>query len=353
MKEQIEIIATKGKESLDSVKNMSELLAWEIRYLGRKSELNTLLKGLRDLSPEDKKIVGPLGNSTKQQLIALFDAKKKELAENSVDWASESIDITAPGIRVATGHLNPLTIVEHEIEDIFSTMGFDIADGPEVETEHYNFNALNVPKDHPSRDMQDTFWIKDDSTSTGLKTKKTKERYLPRTQTSGVQVRYMETHKPPLRVIIPGRVFRNEATDATHEHTFYQFECLMVDVEGRVSVATFKHVAEEFFSKFFGEKVSIRLRPSFFPFTEPSFEFDISCILCDGKGCATCKHVGWIELGGAGMVNQRVLEAAGYKRGQYQGFAWGFGMGRMAMMKYGINDNRLFLSGDLRFIRQF
>lgn len=345
MKEQIEKIGREGEASLMAIKGMAELEAWEVKYLGRKSELNNLLKGLRDLSPEEKKVVGPLGNSTKQKLITLFDAKKKELLENSIDWQTEGVDITAPGTLVRAGHLHPITRLEHEIEDIFASMGFAIADGPEVEMERYNFDALNFPKDHPSRDMQDTFWIKEE--------KKVKDRYLPRTHTSGVQVRYLEAHKPPLRVIVPGRVFRNEATDASHEHTFHQFECLMVDVEGQVTVATFKHVAEEFFSKFFGEKVSIRLRPSFFPFTEPSFEFDISCILCEGKGCPTCKQSGWLEIGGAGMVNQRVFEAAGYKRGVYQGFAWGFGMTRLAMMKYKITDIRLLLSGDLRFIRQF
>ena len=345
MKEQIEKIGQAGEASIATLKTMSELDAWEITYLGRKSELNTLLKGLRDLSPEDKKIVGPLGNSTKQKLIALFDAKKKELLESSIDWQALSVDITAPGTPVHAGHLHPITILEHEIEDIFSSMGFAIASGPEVETEHYNFDALNFPKDHPSRDMQDTFWVKGE--------KKVKDRYLPRTHTSGVQVRYMEAHKPPLRVIVPGKVFRNEATDASHEHTFHQFECLMVDVEGQVTVATFKYVAEKFFSTFFGEKVTVRLRPSFFPFTEPSFEFDISCILCEGKGCATCKQSGWLEIGGAGMVNQRVFEAAGYKRGMYQGFAWGFGITRLAMMKYKITDIRLLMSGDLRFIRQF
>ncbi len=345
MKEQIEKIGEAGEASIAMLKTMSELDAWEITYLGRKSELNTLLKGLRDLSPEDKKIVGPLGNSTKQKLIALFDAKKKELLESSIDWQALSVDITAPGTPVHAGHLHPITILEHEIEDIFSSMGFAIASGPEVETEHYNFDALNFPKDHPSRDMQDTFWVKGE--------KKVKDHYLPRTHTSGVQVRYMETHKPPLRVIVPGKVFRNEATDASHEHTFHQFECLMVDVEGQVTVATFKYVAEKFFSTFFGEKVNVRLRPSFFPFTEPSFEFDISCILCEGRGCATCKQSGWLEIGGAGMVNQRVFEAAGYKRGVYQGFAWGFGITRLAMMKYKITDIRLLMSGDLRFIRQF
>ncbi len=352
MKEQIEKIGQMGAEALATLKTGAELDAWEITYLGRKSELNTLLKGLRDLSPEDKKIVGPLGNSTKQKLTALFDAKKKELLESGVDWQALAIDVTAPGIPAHAGHLHPITLLEHEIEDIFASMGFDIADGPEVETERYNFDALNFPKDHPSRDMQDTFWIKQDL-SNRLRVKKEKEHYLPRTHTSGVQVRYMEAHKPPLRVIVPGRVFRNEATDAHHEHTFHQFECLMVDVEGTVTVATFKYVAEEFFSQFFGEKVTVRLRPSFFPFTEPSFEFDISCTLCGGHGCITCKQGGWLEIGGAGMVNQRVLEAAGYKRGQYQGFAWGFGMTRLAMMKYKITDIRLLMSGDLRFIRQF
>lgn len=352
MKEQIEKIKADGEASIAAITTMADLDAWEIAYLGRKSELNTLLKGLRDLSPEEKKIVGPLGNATKQKLISLFDTKKKELLENSIDWQAEALDITAPGRAPRAGHLHPITRLEHDIEDIFSSMGFDIADGPEVETEHYNFDALNFPKDHPSRDMQDTFWLASTSHG-GMKGKKAMDRYLPRTHTSGVQVRYMETHKPPLRVIVPGRVFRNEATDASHEHTFHQFECLMVDVEGQVTVATFKYVAEEFFSKFFGEKVSIRLRPSFFPFTEPSFEFDISCILCSGKGCATCKQSGWLEIGGAGMVNQRVFEAAGYKRGVYQGFAWGFGMTRLAMMKYKITDIRLLMSGDLRFIRQF
>jgi phenylalanyl-tRNA synthetase alpha chain len=238
-------------------------------------------------------------------------------------------------------------------------LGFAIADGPEIETEHYNFDALNVPADHPARDMQDTFWLASMKSldEGGLKSVNSqppndnKEKYLLRTHTSPVQVRYMETHTPPFRIIIPGRVFRNESTDASHEHTFHQFECLMVGDD--VSIANFKWVAETFFSRFFGKALSIRLRPSFFPFTEPSFEFDISCTLCDGSGCSVCKQSGWLEIGGAGMVNQRVFEAAGYPRGKYQGFAWGFGITRLAMMKYHISDIRLFMSGDLRFIRQF
>jgi phenylalanyl-tRNA synthetase alpha chain len=256
--------------------------------------------------------------------------------------AADAIDVTLPGIGAEAGHLHPITRIEYEIEDIFVSMGFAVVDGPEVESEWYNFDALNFPPDHPARDMQDAFWLGE---VWG------KKKYLPRTHTSSVQVRYMEQHKPPFQIIIPGRIFRNEATDASHEHTFYQFECLVVGSD--VSVANFKSVAETFFTAFFKKATSVRLRPSFFPFTEPSFEFDISCQLCRGKGCSVCKGTGWLEIGGAGMVHQNVLEAAGYKRNQYQGFAWGFGLTRLAMMKYKISDIRLLMSGDLRFIRQF
>ena len=343
LSERISAIQREGETALQAVMTMAELELWEVKYLGRKSELNALLKGLKDLSPEEKRIIGPLGNSAKQSLMKLFEEVKTTLLEKSIDWEGERIDVTAPGVAVSRGHLHPLTQLEHEIEDIFASMGFDIADGPEVESEWYNFDALNVPADHPARDMQDTFWLKGN--------KKQQERFLLRTHTSPVQVRYMETHKPPLRIVAPGRIFRNEATDASHEHTFHQFECLMVDEH--LSVANFKYIAQSFFEKFFEKKVTLRLRPSFFPFTEPSFEFDISCVLCDGQGCPVCKQSGWLEIGGAGMVNQKVFEAAGYPRGKYQGFAWGFGLTRLAMMKYKIADIRLLLSGDLRFIRQF
>lgn len=343
LSEQIVAIQKAGEEDLAKVQTITELTFWEVKYLGRKSELNILLKGLKELSPEEKRLIGPLAHTTKQSLTQSFERIKALLLQKSVDWESERIDVTAPGVSVASGHLHPITRLEYEIEDIFTSLGFALADGPELETEWYNFDALNVPADHPARDMQDTFWLKAD--------KKQKERLLLRTHTSSVQVRFMETHKPPFRIIIPGRIFRNEATDASHEHTFHQFECLMVDTD--LSVANFKYIAQTFFENFFGKKVEIRLRPSFFPFTEPSFEFDISCVLCDGAGCPVCKHSGWLEIGGAGMVNQKVFEAAGYKRGVYQGFAWGFGVTRLAMMKYKIPDIRLFLSGDLRFIRQF
>lgn len=346
-------IRAEGEKTLEGISTAVELAAWEVRYLGRKSELNALLKGLKDLPPEEKRRIGPLGNAAKQSLTQSFERTKAALLQKGVDWESERVDVTAPGSPTPHGHLHPITRLEYEIEDIFTSMGFALADGPELETEWYNFDALNVPADHPARDMQDTFWLASPKASLGgLKAgKKQKERLLLRTHTSAVQVRFMETHKPPFRIIIPGRIFRNEATDASHEHTFHQFECLMVDKD--LSVANFKYIAQAFFENFFGKKVEIRLRPSFFPFTEPSFEFDISCVLCDGIGCPVCKQSGWLEIGGAGMVNQKVFEAAGYKRGVYQGFAWGFGVTRLAMMKYKIPDIRLLMSGDLRFIRQF
>ena len=355
LKNQIEEILEKGRQSFASVKTEADLLESETLYLGRKSGFNALMKSLKDLSPEEKREAGPLANEAKKILETLARETRARIERESFDAEGEWIDVSAPGAASPCGHLHPITRIEHEIEDIFSEMGFAIADGPEIETEHYNFDALNVPADHPARDMQDTFWLKPGSNEQGTGNREqgteNKEKYLLRTQTSPVQVRYMETHTPPLRIIVPGRVFRNESTDASHEHTFHQFECLMVGDD--VSVANFKWVAETFFSRFFGKVISVRLRPSFFPFTEPSFEFDISCTLCDGKGCSVCKQSGWLEIGGAGMVNQKVFEAAGYPRGRYQGFAWGFGITRLAMMKYHISDIRLLMSGDLRFIRQF
>ncbi len=313
-----------------------------IKYLGRKSEFTAILKGLKDLSDDQRKIIGQLANSVKAEIEVAFVETEKKLKEKSFDFEAEKIDVTIPAKELKRGHLHPLSKIQYEIEDIFSSMGFEIADGPEVETEFYNFDALNMPKNHPARDMQDTFWIK---------SQEKKERIAMRTQTSAVQVRYMEKNKPPFRIIVPGRIFRNEAVDSTHEHTFHQFEALVVDKN--INVGNFKFIAQEFFSRFFNTEVKVRIRPSYFPFTEPSFEFDISCTMCGGKGCPGCKNAGWLEIGGAGMVNQFVFESAGYARNEYQGFAWGFGIERLAMMKYKINDIRLFHSGDLRFINQF
>lgn len=350
------LIATIEKHALETIlliKDMDTLVRWETQFLGRKSELSGLLKDLKNLSSDEKRTMGPVLQSLRAKLQKFHDDKKDELENSARDWEGERVDVTAPGKSHPVGHLHPITILEHEVLAIFDKLGFSVADGPEAETEWYNFDALNFPKDHPARDMQDTFWIVGGGATVKKGNVKERERLLMRTHTSPNQVRFMERHKPPFRVIVPGRVFRNEATDASHEHTFHQFECLMLDEPGKVSVATFKHVAETFFENFFGKKVTIRLRPSFFPFTEPSFEFDISCVLCDSAGCSTCKQTGWLEIGGAGMVHQNVLVAAGYPKGKYQGFAWGFGLTRLAMMKYKITDIRQFMAGDLRFIRQF
>ncbi len=338
-KDKIDEIKVESEKEIRDSQNEKELYDAQVKYLGRKGKLTEILKGLKDLSIEERRTVGPLANEARKAIESALSSRRKGLSE-SVDWEKEKIDVTLPGKKTEIGSLHPITLVRREIEKIFSTMGFEIADGPEVETDWYNFTALNFPPDHPARDMQDTFWVKSK-----------KEKLVLRTHTSPVQVRYMQKHKPPLRTIVPGRVFRNEATDAKHEHTLHQFEALMVSDD--VNVGHFKHIASEFFSKFFGQKVEIRLRPSFFPFTEPSFEFDITCAICAGKGCPTCKRAGWIEIGGAGMVNQNVFAAAGYPRNKYQGFAWGFGLERLAMMKYKIDDIRWFESGDLRFIRQF
>lgn len=335
----IEEIKLRSLAEIAKAVSERELYNIKVKYLGRKGELTKILKDLKNLSEEKRKTVGPLANQTRQEINQAIVKRKKELIEK-IDWEKEKIDVTLPGKKQELGHLNPITLVRLNIEKIFASMGFEIADGPELETEWYNFDALNVPPDHPARDMQDTFWVKSKH-----------EKLVLRTHTSSVQVRYMQNHKPPFRIIIPGRIFRNEATDATHEHTSHQFEALVVGYN--INVGHFKFVARSFLSAFFRTNIQIRLRPSYFPFTEPSFEFDINCTVCSGKGCKACKNAGWLEIGGAGMVNQNVFVASGYPRNRYQGFAWGFGLERLAMMKYKIDDIRLFQNGDLRFTNQF
>ncbi|HLB50775.1 MAG TPA: phenylalanine--tRNA ligase subunit alpha [Patescibacteria group bacterium] len=340
------ILSTK-EEALGEIRNTrtkDALFAVRKKYVGRKSPFNQILKGLRDLSVDEKKKIGALANTVKNEILSALDDAENSMTR-SFDVGKEKIDITMPGRKIARGHLHPITLVQNEVEDIFTSMGFAIADGPEVETEWYNFDAVNMPDDHPGRDMQDTFWISRDP-----KRKKGGGIVL-RTHTTSVQVRYMEKHAPPFRIIIPGRVFRHEATDASHEHTFHQFEGLMVGEN--VTMGNFLHVSQQFFSAFFKKKINVRLRPGYFPFVEPGFEFDISCVMCDGKGCGVCKHTGWVEIAGAGMVHQNVFVAAGYPRGRYTGFAFGFGLTRLAMMRYKIDDIRLFYGGDLRFINQF
>ncbi len=335
------------KEALSKIKQASTLPDVEklrVKYLGRKSELVGILKNLKNLSPEERRTVGNLSNETRRQIEEELNRAETALKAGSFDMEAERIDVTIPAKKMKQGHLHVLTQIQNEIEDIFSSMGFEVADGPEAETEFYNFDALNIPPNHPARDKWDTFWLKNIN-------KNFKEKVALRPHTSPVQIRYMQKNKPPLRIIAPGKCFRCEATDATHEHTFYQFEALMADKN--INVGNFKYIGEQFFSRFFKKDIKVRLRPSYFPFTEPSFEFDISCTVCGGQGCKSCKGGGWLEVGGAGMVNQNVFAASGYKRNEYQGFAWGFGLERLAMMKYKIDDIRLFHGGDIRFINQF
>jgi len=342
LEQKILTLKTLALEAIQKATLEKEVDDLKVKYLGRKSELNEILKGLRNLPPEGRRKIGHLANTVKIEIIDELKKSEKLIVSKNFDWEKEKIDISVPGKKVKIGHLNILTQVRNEIENIFSSMGFETTDGPELETEFYNFDALNMPESHPARDMQDTFWVK---------TEKNKERIALRTQTSSAQVKYMEKHQPPFGIIVPGKCFRREATDGTHEHTFYQFETLMVGED--INVGHLKYIAQEFFSKFFKKDVAVRLRPSYFPFTEPSFEFDISCIFCKGKGCSLCKKAGWLEIGGAGMVNQNVFVASGYKRNAYQGFAWGFGLERLAMLKYKINEVRLFHNGGLKFIKQF
>ena len=318
------------------VKKTEELEKLKIKYLGRKGLLTEILRKLKDMGQTERQEIGKFANQLKHEIENLVEKKKKELGltrETEKEW----VDISAPGHKLPKGHLNARTLVLRRVEEIFQSLGFSVVQGPELETDFYNFEALNVPKDHPARDMQDTFYID--------------EEHVLRTQTSPMQVRYMEKHQPPLRVIVPGRVFRRDATDASHDYQFYQIEGLMVDKE--ISVGNFKAVMLEFFKRLYGQEVKIRLRPSFFPFTEPSFEVDMTCSVCSGKGCKVCGHLGWLEMVGAGMVHPFVFKSAGYAPGEWQGFAFGIGLDRITMMKYKINDIRLLNFGDLRFLRQF
>lgn len=342
----IETLKSSALKELAGADSVEELETVRVKYLGRKSEFISILRSLKDMTPEEKKAIGPVANKAKVEVDSLISEQIESIEQKQND-EKEWIDITLPGKDDRIGSMHIISQIQKEIEDIFISMGFEIGDGPEIETEWYNFTALNVPADHPARDMQDTFWLKQKLTNEDG----SEERILPRTQLSPDQVHYMQKHKPPFRIIVPGRVYRNEATDATHEHTFHQFEALVVGKD--ISVANFKNIAQTFFSRFFGKELEVRLRPGYFPFTEPSFEFDISCTVCGGEGCRSCKNTGWLEVGGCGMVNQRVFENAGYEKDKWQGFAWGFGMERLAMMKYKVNDIRLFMGGDLRFIRQF
>lgn len=323
-------------KTTDSRKILDDL---RVKYLGKKGEVTEILKGLKDLSIEMKKTVGLEANKLKSELEELIRQKEEELGAKEVTQKIKAtdFDISLPGKEYPEGSLHPITIIQKEIEQIFTGMGFMIVDGPECETDYYNFEALNFPLYHPARDMYDTYWLENGQ--------------LLRTHTSPCQVRAMEKFKPPLRMIVPGRCFRNEAIDASHENTFFQLEGMMIDKN--ISIANLIYVMKLLLSKVFNrDDIKVRLRPGYFPFVEPGFELDLSCLICGGKGCQTCKHTGWIELLPCGMIHPNVLKYGGIDPEEYSGFAFGLGFTRLAMMKYGISDIRVMNSGDLRSLKQ-
>ena len=329
------------KAFLDEIAAVTDLAALQqikSRFTGKKGLLTEKLKALSSLSPEEKRSYGKLVNEIKEFIEGAV--REKELALKEIEkenrLLNEKIDITLPGKPVLFGRKHPINQILSEIKDIFVSMGFGIEEGPEVELDYYNFEALNLPKDHPARDMQDTFYVSDD--------------VVLRTHTSPVQVRVMEKKKPPLKIIAPGKVYRCDS-DVSHNAMFHQVEVLMVDTG--VTFSDLKGVLELFIHSFFGKETPVRFRPSYFPFTEPSAEVDIECIFCSGKGCRVCKTTGWLEVLGCGMVNPRVFEMSGYQPDEYTGFAFGMGVERMTMLKYSIDDIRLFYENDLRFLRQF
>ncbi|MFA5995292.1 MAG: phenylalanine--tRNA ligase subunit alpha [Patescibacteria group bacterium] len=346
LKKQVEADLHKIKQQPSTI----AIVACEQKYFSRKTGLLTqLLKGVKDLPVAQRKEFGEQANLLRHRLETQLATLKTACASGNI---TKQADLTLPGILPNIGHLHPLTQVAEELMDIFVAMGFMVYEGPELDNEFYNFEALNIPASHPARDIQDTFFIKTPIIRQQDKMKFAKDsKWVMRTHTSNMQVRMMQKFKPPLRCIIPGRVFRNEATDASHEHTFYQLEGFIVDEN--VSIGQLIWTLREIFRKFYKQEVKIRLRPGYFPFTEPSYEPDMSCTFCDQKGCKVCKYTGWVEMGGSGMIHPNVLKAAGYPAGKYTGFAFGMGINRLAMLKYDIDDGRRFMENDLRFLKQF
>ena len=339
MKEQLEAIRQEAEAALQTCTDAMVVDAIRVQYLGKKGALTAILKQMGKLSAEERPVMGQLANAVRSYIDSAITKQQAAIAEAALEQKlqSETLDITLPGKQKKIGGLHPLTIVENEIKEIFLGMGFSVADGPEVEYDYYNFEALNLPPDHPARDTQDTFYITDN--------------ILLRTQTSSVQVHVMEQQKPPIRVISPGRVFRSDAIDATHSPLFHQVEGLVVD-KG-ITMADLKGTLELLMQRLYGDDCKIRLRPHHFPFTEPSAEVDVMCYNCYGKGCRLCKGEGYIELLGAGMVHPKVLEGCGIDSNVYSGFAFGLGLERIVMRRYNIQDMRLLFENDYRFLEQF
>lgn len=340
MKEQIEQIKVNALKEIEQAKDLKELNEANVKYLGKKGELTAVLRGMGALSAEERPVIGSLVNVVRDELEGAISEKEEKFKAEEMEekLAKEKIDITLPANKIKRGSKHPLNRIIEEVEDIFVGMGYDVVDGPELETDEYCFERLNLPKGHPARDMQDSFYITPE--------------YLLRTQTSAVQARVMMANeeKSPIRVICPGKVYRRD-DDATHSHQFAQVEGLVIDEN--ISLADLKGTLEVFMKKMLGENTQLRFRPSYFPFTEPSYEVDVSCFKCGGKGCNLCKQTGWIELLGSGMVHPNVLKMNGYDPEKYTGFAFGTGLDRLAMFKYGITDIRLLYQNDVRFLNQF
>ena len=339
MKTELENIKAQARESFAAAGDTAEVELLRVRYLGKKGELTAILKQMGSLSDEERPVIGQLANEARVQIEGLVSRRMRELGESALArrLLAEALDVTMPGKRHVMGRRHPLNIVLEEVKEIFLGMGFEVAEGPEVEFDYYNFEALNMPKTHPARDTQDTFYISDD--------------IVLRTQTSSVQVRIMENQSPPVRIISPGRVYRSDEVDATHSPLFHQIEGLVVD-KG-VTMANLKGTLATFTRMLYGPEAKVRFRPHHFPYTEPSAEMDTMCYACEGEGCRLCKGEGWIELLGCGMVHPKVLERCGIDTEIYTGFAFGMGLERIAMRRFGIDDMRLFFENDLRFLRQF
>ena len=339
MKEEIAKIKENSIKEMEDCKDLKTLNDVRVKYLGKKGELTLVLRGMGKLSPEERPVIGSLVNEVRDELNTLLENKEKQLEHEELErrLTTENIDVTEPSKKIVLGSKHPITQIIEEVEEIFLGMGYEIADGPEVEKSIYNFDKLNTPPDHPARDVQDTFYITDD--------------ILLRSQTSPVQARVMEEKKPPIKIICPGAVYRSDSVDATHSPVFHQIEGLVVDKN--VSMTDLKGTLEMFAKKCLGENTKIRFRPHHFPFTEPSAEADVSCFVCGGKGCRVCKGEGWIELLGCGMVHPNVFKNCGIDPDVYSGFAFGFGVERIAMAKFGIEDMRLLFENDVRFLKQF
>lgn len=334
-----EIIEKLRAKAMEEIAKSDDIEALRIKYLGKKGELTALLRGMGSVSPEDRPKIGQLVNELRETIEGAIDQKKKDLSEKALEMKlkAQTIDVTMPGKEIPVGRRHPLAQTEKTMRDVFVGLGFTVAEGPEVEYDYYNFEALNLPKNHPARDTQDTFYITDN--------------ILLRSQTSPVQVRVMEKQKPPIRIISPGRVYRADPADASHSPIFHQLEGLCVD--RGITMSDLKGVLELFAKKMFGENTRVRFRPHHFPFTEPSAEVDVSCFVCGGKGCRLCKGEGWIEILGAGMVHPFVLSNCGIDPEEYSGFAFGVGIERVAMITLGIDDMRLLYENDERFLSQF